>query len=138
MYEPSVDAKNFRSLTKSMNADTKLAPLTLSASSLIWRSRSIFGCSGMSNGFFSTGVFHSASAYVSTGASTTGSELIARFAFAMPTACRATAATSSFVTALLLAKPHVPSTSTRTPNPKSSVLTMFWTLRSRVKRNWLR
>jgi hypothetical protein len=64
--------------------------------------------------------------------------LIARLAFAMPTAWRAIAATSSLVTALLLAKPQVPSTMTRTPNPKSSVLTMFCTRRSRVKMNWLR
>jgi hypothetical protein len=62
MEEPSVDAKNFFSFTKSMNADTKLASLTLSAASLIASSRSIFGCSGTSNGSFVSGVFHSTSA----------------------------------------------------------------------------
>ena len=53
----------------------------------------------------------------STGASTTGSALILRLARAIATACAATRAISSFVTTLLLAKPHVPSTITRTPNP---------------------
>ena len=85
MWDPSVDAKYFCSFTNCMNALTKLAPGTLSAASLICISRSTFGCSGMSNGFFLTGVFQSV-LYAGTGASTTGSALTARFARAMPTA----------------------------------------------------
>ena len=116
MCEPSVEAKYLCSFTNCMNADTKLAPGTFSASSWICSSRSSFGCSGISNGFFFTGVFQTVS-YGSTGASRTGSSLIRRFALAMPAACAATRAISSFVTTLLLAKPQVPSTMTRTPKP---------------------
>ena len=52
MCEPSVDAKYFCSWTNCMEALTKLAPGTFSASSLICSSRSSFGWIGMSNGFF--------------------------------------------------------------------------------------
>ena len=116
MCEPSLDAKYLCSFTNCMNAETKLAPGTFSASSWICSSRSSLGCSGISNGFFSTGVFQWVS-YGSTGASRTGSRLMARLAFAMPTACAATRAISSLLTTLLLAKPHVPSTIRRMPKP---------------------
>ena len=57
-----------------------------------------------------TGVFHVADAKASTGASCTGSVLTDLFARAMSDGLRATAAMSSLVTVLLLAKPQVPST----------------------------
>ena len=117
MYEPSDDAKNFCSLTNCMKALTKLAPFTFSASSFSRSSRSSFGCSGMSNGFFFVGVSQLASGYFSTGARVTGSAFTLRFARAIATACPATRLISSLVTVLLLAKPQVPSTITRSPNP---------------------
>ena len=43
MCEPSVDAKYFFSFTNCMEAETKLAPGTFSASSWICSSRSSFG-----------------------------------------------------------------------------------------------
>ena len=61
MCEPSVEAKYLCSFTNCMNADTKLAPGTFSASSWICSSRSSFGCSGISKGFFLTGVFQTVS-----------------------------------------------------------------------------
>ena len=116
MCEPSVDAKYFCSFTNCIDAETKLAPLTFSASSLICSRRSSLGCSGMSKGFFLTGVFQLVS-YDSTGDSLTGSAFTFRLARAIAAACAATRAISSFVTTLLLANPQVPSTITRMPNP---------------------
>jgi hypothetical protein len=54
----------------------------------------------------------------------------------MATACRAAFATASAVMVLVAAKPQAPSAITRTPTPVDSVLTMFWTLASRVITNW--
>ena len=86
MCEPSVEAKYFCSWTNCMEALTKLAPGTFSASSLICSSRSSFGWIGMSKGFFRTGVFQTAFGNASTGASVTGSALTFRLARAIATA----------------------------------------------------
>jgi hypothetical protein len=129
----SLDANVFSSRRKNMLELTKRAPLTLSAAAFAASSSATFSSTGTSNGSTLIGLRQVPPGVRSFGASTTGRTSDGRLARACATASRATRTTSSGVTSRLAAKPHAPSTSTRTPNPDVSLSTIPCTRCSRVK-----
>ena len=137
MYEPSVEAKYFCSLTWNRLEAMKLAPAFIAAA-LTASSRSTLSLTGTSIGLRTIGVAHCTSPSPLVGASRTGAALALALALAIASAWCVAPATASSVRVLVAANPHAPSASTRTPTPVDSVLTMFSTLSSRVLMNWRR
>ena len=135
MYDPSVLAKYFCSLTRNSIELTKFAPAPCAAA-LTPSSRSTLSLIGTAIAFLTIGVFQLTSPTPGVGASWTGVVCVFAFALAMATASCAALATASGVISLVAEKPQAPSAMTRTPVPSDSVLTTFWTLASRVMTNW--
>ena len=135
---PSVEAKNFSSRMKLMRDEAKPAPGTCVAAALARRRRSTLSSIDTEKGSISMGLLHSPSSAGPIEANSTGRRCAARFARAWATAFRAVSSAASFVWILVAAKPHVPSTRTRTPTPDVSLSERPVTSCSRVLTFWLR
>src|SRR5574343_1144975 len=133
MYEPSVEAKYFCSLTRNSMELTKSAPAAMAAA-LAPSSRSTLSLTGTSMAFLRIGVAQDTWPAPLVGASCTGLVCEAELALAMVTAWRAALAMPALDRSLVAAKPQVPLAMTRTPAPIDSVLTTFCT---RVSRVWI-
>ena len=137
MYEPSVLAKYFCSLTRNSVELTKSAPAP-SAAALTPSSMSALSLIGTAIEFLTIGVFQLTSPTPLVGANCTGAVWVMALALAIAVACRAASAAASAVISLVAAKPQAPLAMTRTPIPVDSVLTTFITRFSRVMTNWRR
>src|SRR6478672_13269944 len=124
MYEPSLEAKYFCSLTRKRIERMKLAPACI-AEALTSRRRSTFSLIGTSIEFLTIGVDHDTSPTPFVGASCTGVACMREFAFAIEIACFTALATESESMSLVAEKPQVPFAMTRMPTPDDSVLTTF-------------
>ncbi len=137
MKEPSLEAKNFCSLTRNSVELMKSAP-ALSAAAFSDSSMSTLSLIGTAIAFVRIGVFQLTSPTPLTGASCTGRVWMPALARAIAAACSTVASTAAGVCWWVAAKPQAPLTITRMPMPEDSLLVTFWTLLSRVMIAWLR
>ena len=127
--DPSLVSNNFSSRTARIVASAWWTPGTASAAFAAASSRSTFSCSGTANGSTCIGETH-APRTTGAGVSRIGEGMSSALYLAIATAERAAATTALTTLACGLprrgaargvaAKPHAPSTSTRTPSPYSS------------------